>query len=176
MRTGLPDLLARPGLRLGYVGALNYRIDFELLAAVADRFPGGMLVLVGDHAEADADPAFQRLAARPNVQLLGHRPPGELAALIAHLDVCLIPFVVDEWFVQAAQPLKTFEYLALRQAGRLDLAAEPGSLGGPDRADARPGRVPRRLRRRARRRLAGAGRASTGRGLASRAGRRASPR
>jgi glycosyltransferase involved in cell wall biosynthesis len=106
---GLRDL---PGPLLGYVGALNYRIDFPLLEAVAERFADGSLVLIGGHEEAADDPAFRRLAARANVHLLGHQPPDRLAALIAHLDVCLMPFVADEWFVRAAQPLKTFEYLA----------------------------------------------------------------
>lgn len=105
-----------PSPRLGYVGALNYRIDVPLLEAVADRYSNGSLVLVGAADGTIDGVAWRRLTARPNVHLLGHRPPQELAALIAHLDVCLIPFVTDEWFIRAGQPLKTFEYLGCGKA------------------------------------------------------------
>jgi glycosyltransferase involved in cell wall biosynthesis len=104
--------LGVPRPRFGYVGEINYRLDFELLDRVAERFPHGSLVLIGGEAGVAADPAFRRLASRPNVHRLGHRHPKELAGLIGQLDVCLIPFILDDWFVRAAQPLKLFEYLA----------------------------------------------------------------
>jgi glycosyltransferase involved in cell wall biosynthesis len=107
-----PELAGLPRPLLGYVGAINYRLDFALLDALAERFSTGTLVMVGAVDGVGADPALARLAARPNVRMLGHRPPRQLASLICALDVCLMPFMGDEWFVRAAQPLKTFEYLA----------------------------------------------------------------
>lgn len=97
---------------LGYVGEVNYRLDFGLLERVADRFPSGSLVLVGAESGLADRADFRRLAARRNVRRFGHRPPGVLPSLIAHFDVCLMPFIQEAWFVRAAQPLKTFEYLA----------------------------------------------------------------
>ena len=97
---------------LGYVGEVNYRLDFGLLERVADRFSAGSVVLVGGESGLADRADFRRLAARRNVRRFGHRPPERLASLIARFDVCLMPFIQEAWFVRAAQPLKTFEYLA----------------------------------------------------------------
>lgn len=102
--------LPRPVLM--YTGNVSYKVDLKLVGELANAFPHGTVVLVGPVSGVDDAAALVALRARPNVVFLGKRPARELPALLAHADVALIPFIREPWFVRAAQPLKTFEYLA----------------------------------------------------------------
>ena len=102
---------ALPGPRLLYAGTLDARIDIELVAATARRFPGGSVVLVG----AIADPAhLEPLHDLANVHVRPAVPRAEIAALIAAADACLVPHVRTRQ-TMAMSPLKLYEYVA---AGR----------------------------------------------------------
>jgi glycosyltransferase involved in cell wall biosynthesis len=104
-----PDGIGRP--RIGYVGALNEKIDFDLLAAIATLRPDWQLVLVGaldltgHRAKADA---LKRL---PNVHWLGRVPVEDVPLAIAGMDVCLLPYESNEW-TRNIDSLKLYEYLA----------------------------------------------------------------
>lgn len=101
--------IARP--RIGYVGALNEKIDFALLTAVAQARPDWQLVLVGA-LDLMADPhradALKRL---PNVHWLGRVPVEQVPAAIAAMDVCLLPYARNAWTANI-DSLKLYEYLA----------------------------------------------------------------
>lgn len=97
---------------LAYTGNVSYKIDLELVAKLADAFPQGTVLLVGPVSGIDDHLALDALRRRPNVVFFGKRPASELPALLGHVDVALIPFIREPWLVRAAQPLKTFEYLA----------------------------------------------------------------
>jgi teichuronic acid biosynthesis glycosyltransferase TuaH len=102
---------ALPGPRLLYAGTLDARIDTELVAATARRFPEGSVVLVG----AMADPGhLEPLRALANVHVRPAVPRAEIAALIAAADACLVPHVRTKQTL-AMSPLKIYEYVA---AGR----------------------------------------------------------
>lgn len=108
----IPGTVARP--RIGYVGALNEKIDFALLAAVAQARPDWQLVLVGA-LDLTAHPhkadALRGGAAGPNVHWLGRVPVTEVPAAIAGLDVCLLPYEQNAWTANI-DSLKLYEYLA----------------------------------------------------------------
>lgn len=107
----VPEALAGlPRPVAGFFGLLAEWIDYDALAAVADRLGGGTLVLAGAVRGAPAD-AFARLTSRPNVRHLGRLPYADLPALCRALDVALLPFTVDE-LTTHANPLKLREYLA----------------------------------------------------------------
>lgn len=97
---------------LAYTGNVSYKVDLGLLANLADAFPQGTVLLVGPVSGIDDPVALDALRRRSNVVFLGKRSASELPALLGHADVALIPFIREPWFVRAAQPLKTFEYLA----------------------------------------------------------------
>jgi glycosyltransferase involved in cell wall biosynthesis len=113
----IPDALAGlPRPVAGFFGLLAEWVDYEALAAVADRLAEGTLVLAGaarfpDGETGAAAQAFARLVARPNVRWLGRLPYQDLPALCRALDVALLPFTLDELTVHA-NPLKLREYLA----------------------------------------------------------------
>lgn len=104
------DMAAIKGPRIGYVGALNsIRLDIGILEQMATLRPDWQIVLVGP--EDDAFTA-SRLHTMPNVHFLGRKPLPELAAYIAHFDVCLNPQLVNPVTI-GNYPLKIDEYLAL---------------------------------------------------------------
>ena len=88
----------------GYIGALADWLDYEALIALARAYPQGSIVLAGpEHHSVPELP--------PNVQLLGQLPHAELPALLAQVDVGLVPFVVSD-ATQGVNPVKVYEYLA----------------------------------------------------------------
>ncbi len=131
-RSHLPeptDLAGIPHPRLGFYGVLDERLDQDLLAEVADLRPAMQFVLVGPTAKID--PAC--LPQRPNLHYLGPKPYAALPAYLAHWDVALMPFAMND-STRFISPTKTPEYLA---AGRpvvstpiLDVVRHYGALRG----------------------------------------------
>ena len=106
--TRVPEEIARlPRPIIGYFGLIAEDwVDVDLLVRVAEWFPEASLVMLG---KVTMD--VSRLAARPNVHLLGRRPYAELPAYSKGFDVALIPFPISEVTLNA-NPLKAREYLA----------------------------------------------------------------
>lgn len=102
-----PSLFKRlAGLVIGFVGSLRNEIDLALLAHAAELAPDLNFVFVG--------PVFanvRRLAARPNVQMVGPVPHSEVARYMARFDVGVLPYVLNR-YTAAIMPAKLKEYLA----------------------------------------------------------------
>ncbi len=112
-RRALPepeDQRVIPGPRLGFFGVLDERFDRDLVDAVARARPDWHLVFIGPVVKID--PAS--LPQRPNVHYLGPRPYADLPGYLAHWDVALMPFAIND-ATRFISPTKTPEYLA---AGR----------------------------------------------------------
>ncbi len=105
-----PEIAQLGGPVLGYFGVIDERIDYGLLAALADANPKWHVVMVGPFAKID--PA--QLPQRPNLHWLGGRPYAQLPALTKGFDVCLMPFALNE-ATEYINPTKALEYMA---AGR----------------------------------------------------------
>ena len=106
------DLAAIPRPRLVYVGALSdFKVDFQLLTAVARRKPEWQIVLIGDEREGQHDPALASLARMPNVHRLGHRPYQDLPEYLRGVDVGLLPTRIND-YTRSMFPMKYYEYLA----------------------------------------------------------------
>jgi glycosyltransferase involved in cell wall biosynthesis len=106
------QLVARvPRPRIGYVGALNEKIDFNLLAGVAQARPDWQIILVGSlnlTAQPHKADAPRRL---PNVHWPGQVLVTQVPGAIASLDVCLLPYEQNAWTANI-DSLKLYEYLA----------------------------------------------------------------
>jgi UDP-N-acetylglucosamine 2-epimerase (non-hydrolysing) len=101
-----PLALTRGAVTVGYFGDLNAAwFDWQLVADAARRQPRWRFHLVGSGTEPPA-------GLPPNVELLGRRPRHQLAALAANWDVAMVPFRQGD-IAAAADPIKTYEYLAL---------------------------------------------------------------
>ena len=95
---------------LGYFGVIDERIDYTLLAKLADARPDWHVVMVGPTAKVDpAD--FPR---RPNLHFIGGRPYAQLPALTKGFSVAMMPFALNA-ATEYINPTKALEYMA---AGR----------------------------------------------------------
>lgn len=92
---------------IGYFGGLHSWVDFDLIYAVAIRYPNANLVLVGPNTED-----LTRLLNLPNVHWLGAKPFAQIPLYLKHFDVCLIPFLVNDLIV-GVDPTKLREYLTM---------------------------------------------------------------
>lgn len=110
-----PDIAEIEGPKIGYVGSLNRKVDFALLAELAQTRPEWQFVLIGPVGSLDdkAQAGLQRCRHQGNVHFLGSRPHRELPQYVAQLDVATMPYRVGEGlWTSAGYPLKLHEYLA----------------------------------------------------------------
>ncbi len=94
----------------GYAGVIDERVDLELVDALAAANPGATVAMIGPVVKIDE----AILPRRANIVYLGKRPYDELPALLAGIDVALMPFALNE-HTENISPTKTLEYFA---AGR----------------------------------------------------------
>ena len=99
------DIADLPRPIYGYVGVVDERIDYDLLAALADH-GGGSVVIVGPTTKVD--PAT--FPQRPNLYWLGGRDYTELPAYAKGFDVCLMPFALND-ATAFINPTKALEYM-----------------------------------------------------------------
>jgi glycosyltransferase involved in cell wall biosynthesis len=106
--TVVPAALASlPKPVLGYFGVIDERLDYELLARLAEADPAWSIALVGPVLKVD--PAT--LPQAPNIYWLGQQDYADLPAFCKGFDVCLMPFALNE-STQFINPTKALEYMA----------------------------------------------------------------
>jgi glycosyltransferase involved in cell wall biosynthesis len=101
-----PDLASLPQPVLGFYGTIQDRIDFELLAHLAERHPEWTIAMLGN-VRVDTS----RLARYPNIRFLGSKPYSELPNYCRGFAVGLIPYLLTETTIHA-NPIKLREYLS----------------------------------------------------------------
>ena len=93
--------------RLGYFGAVDpWLIDQQLVRYVSQRRPEWQWVIVGLRASP------LDIESLPNVHYLGSKPYSTMPQWAAAFDVCVLPWVTDNEFVNYGSPIKVREYLA----------------------------------------------------------------
>jgi len=101
------DIAVVPHPRLGYFGAIEpWLIDQELIRYVSDKRPEWHWVFVGLRASP------LEIEALSNVHYLGSKPYSSMPCYAASFDVCVLPWVTDNAFVNYGSPIKVREYLA----------------------------------------------------------------
>ena len=91
----------------GYIGVIDERIDLELVDALAAANPDATIAMIGPVVKIDES----TLPRRANIAYLGKRGYDELPALLAGIDVALMPFAINE-HTENISPTKTLEYFA----------------------------------------------------------------
>ena len=105
--TPIPEDLRRiPRPILGYFGAIDERIDFELIRFLCRERPQWSIVFLGPMIEGSKPPV-----EAPNFHYLGKKRYQDLPAYLKGFDVGLMPFVQTE-LTRHISPTKTPEYLA----------------------------------------------------------------
>jgi UDP-galactopyranose mutase len=92
--------------RLGFIGAIYEWLDFELIERLAVDNPQWNLVLIGPRQHGLGLPE-----APHNLHWLGPRDYKALPWYLNHLDIMIIPFLLNET-TEHANPIKLWEYLA----------------------------------------------------------------
>ena len=105
--TAPADVARLPRPVIGLVGGLRSCVDQALLRELSLRLPRVSIALVGPEQTP-----MTELRGLANVHLLGPRPHELIPDYIAAFDVCLIPYVVDD-FTSNISPAKLNEYMAL---------------------------------------------------------------
>lgn len=105
-----PDIAKLRGPVLGYFGVVDERIDYELLAKLADARSDWHVVMVGPAAKVNPADFPQR----PNLHWFGGRPYAQLPALTKAFAVAMMPFALNA-ATEYINPTKALEYMA---AGR----------------------------------------------------------
>ena len=101
------DMAGIPGPRLGFFGVIDERLDIDLLACMADLRPDWSFVMLGPVVKID--PAS--LPRRANIHWIGGRDYKDLPRYLAHWDVGIMPFALNE-ATRFISPTKTPEFLA----------------------------------------------------------------
>lgn len=92
---------------LGYFGVIDERIDYDLLAKLADARSDWHVVMVGPTAKVNPADFPQR----PNLHFIGGRPYTQLPALTKGFSVALMPFALNA-ATEYINPTKALEYMA----------------------------------------------------------------
>lgn len=100
-------LTARSGPVLGYIGVIDERLDYALIAHLAEHMPDATVAMVGPVVKVDP----RDLPRRENILYLGQQPYQQLPAFLKGFDVCLMPFALNK-ATEHINPTKTLEYLA----------------------------------------------------------------
>ena len=127
---------------IGYLGAFEYFIDFEMILQTARLLPGCDFRLVGGgRLEDDIRKRIAELGLE-NVEMPGSVPFNQVPAEIAGWDICLNLFVRIP-ISHKASPMKLFEYLAmgkpvlttdLDEIRRYGIDELLGTVGSPEEA------------------------------------------
>ncbi len=110
-RQSLPEPADQKGIphpRFGFYGVLDERVDWDLLAAVADLKPEWQWIMVGPRSGKISE---DTLPVRPNIHFLGGKDYGDLPVYLAGWDVAIMPFAIND-ATRFISPTKTPEYLA----------------------------------------------------------------
>jgi hypothetical protein len=105
-----PEIAALGGPVLGYFGVVDERIDYTLLAKLADARYDWHIVMVGPVAKVNPADFPQR----PNLHWLGGRAYAQLPAITKGFSVAMMPFALNA-ATEYINPTKALEYMA---AGR----------------------------------------------------------
>lgn len=107
-RTQLPLRAKNRHITVGYVGTIQSRVDFELVAYLAAAHPDKRFAFVGpvwDEAHIHLVKDLQ------NVLFTGRIPYQDLPRFFSRFDIGIIPHKVDE-FTKSMDPMKFYDYLA----------------------------------------------------------------
>ena len=92
---------------LGFFGVIDERMDYDLVAKLADADPSWHVVMVGPRTKVEESV----LPKRPNIHWIGGRDYAQLPHYASRFDVCLMPFALND-ATEYINPTKALEYMA----------------------------------------------------------------
>jgi len=108
-----------PQPRIGFVGNIDHRLDFQLIKTLAKRNPSWSFVFVGpvykDKLQAkktNLNKNIRKLKKIKNIYFLPKIEKEKIPSIIDIFDCCLIPYDIEQQFNLYSYPMKVFEYFA----------------------------------------------------------------
>jgi len=111
---------------IGYTGAIDDRLDIDLLENVIKELPYYRFLFVG---KVYQPLVYQRLVKHVNVTFEGPVAPEDVPFKQAQMDVGIIPYVCND-LTAAIYPLKVNEYLAMQMPVVMTPFASLGEIDG----------------------------------------------
>ena len=106
-RVAVPnDINFVPRAILGYFGAIDERLDYGLILALAENNPLWSIVMVGPVCGV----APESLPRRANIYWIGYRPYGEMPDYAFGFQVAIAPYLVND-ATRGHSPIKVREYV-----------------------------------------------------------------
>ncbi|MBM4425341.1 MAG: glycosyltransferase family 1 protein [Chloroflexi bacterium] len=103
-----PAVAALPKPVIGFIGGVQYWVDFDLTAHAARAHPEWSFAFVGP---VEPLARIDKVRGLPNVHFLGKQPYAIVPQFVAGFDVCINPYVLDG-VGENVDPLKLYDYLA----------------------------------------------------------------
>lgn len=104
-----PQLIKSKNRLIGYIGAIDNRIDADLVKSLAQRLPEYQFRFIGPLVSNDIVKSWEGVS---NIECTSPIDQAMLPAMINKMDACIIPFRKNE-LTAAIYPLKINEYLAM---------------------------------------------------------------
>lgn len=101
------DIAHLRGPVLGFFGVVDERMDYELIARVADAEPEWNVVMVGPRTKVEES----ALPRRANILWLGGRDYTQLPHYAHRFNICMMPFAINK-ATEYINPTKALEYMA----------------------------------------------------------------
>lgn len=108
-----------------YIGAISFRLDFNLLKYVIRNNPNVNFVFIGPFLDLKIDwiktmdaiqqtkKNWQKITSFRNVRHLGYLERKDIRAMASDFDIGIIPYDVSQEFNRYSNPVKFYDYLAI---------------------------------------------------------------
>jgi len=104
---------------IGFIGNIDYRIDFKLINQLAEKNPTWSFVFLGPSWNDPTTDKFlnleknlKNLQKNDNVFLLGRKSKNQIIRYIDNFDIGIIPYNTNYEFCKYCYPMKIFEFFA----------------------------------------------------------------
>ncbi len=108
----IPLSQKNPKKKIGYIGTIDQRIDYDILKRLALEFPDNEIIIVGRVLDDMSEVKIQTdpLKEIPNIKFEGAKSPSALMEYLKEFHIGIIPFIKNEQ-TAAIYPMKINEYL-----------------------------------------------------------------
>lgn len=109
------DLCNVPRPRVGYIGSINPKLDFQLIDQLTTRLADISFLFIGrvNNLTSQDAPIWQKIIQKNNVYVLPQKSRADIPAYMQHLDASALYYsTASDNFGAACSPLKLFESLA----------------------------------------------------------------
>lgn len=96
---------------IGYLGTIECRVDFDLIAKIAAAHRGKIIALCGPVWPSVKNELKQKLSKYKNIILTGRVKYDDAPSYLNRFDVAIIPHKINE-FIKSTNPMKMYDYLA----------------------------------------------------------------